>query len=179
MIGGEFAATVIVITFGVVLGRTTSLHLLVITLIGCVCYSANESLNVQLLQAQDPGGSMQIHVFGTYYGLTIALLLYRKRTGIVAVDNSHSYLTDMLVMIGECMWLLLLCEGLFYIVTGTLFLWVFWPSFNAVGLSDGSRYRAVTNTYYSLAACTIMTFALSKLLNSKNKFKMVSYCLCF
>ena len=103
MIGGEFAATAIVVSFGAVLGRTTPLHLLAITLIGCVCYSANESLNIQLLQAQDPGGSMQIHVFGTYYGLTVALLLYRKRTGIVAVDNSHSYLTDMLVMIGECM----------------------------------------------------------------------------
>ena len=60
-------------------------------------------------------------------------------------------------------------------ITGTLFLWVFWPSFNAVGLSDDSRYRAIVNTYYSLTACTIMSFALSKLLSRDNKFQMVSY----
>lgn len=100
MIGGEFAAASVVVTFGILLGRTSPLQLLVITLIECVCYSANESLNVQLLQAQDPGGSIQIHVFGTYYGLTVALLLYKKRSSSGG-NNGPSHLSDMLVMIGE------------------------------------------------------------------------------
>ena len=102
MIGGEFTAASVVITFSVLLGHTSPLQLLVIALIECVCYSANELLNVQLLQAQDPGGSMQIHLFGTYYGLTVSVLLYRRRTkSAVFVDNTPSYFTNIFVMIGE------------------------------------------------------------------------------
>ena len=95
-------ATSVIITFSILLGRTSPLQLLVIALIECVCYSANESLNLQLLQAQDPGGSVQIHMFGTYYGLTVALLLYRRRNNsAVFVNNTPSYLTNIFVMIGE------------------------------------------------------------------------------
>ena len=95
-------ATSVIITFSILLGRTSPLQLLVIALIECVCYSANESLNHQLLQAQDPGGSVQIHMFGTYYGLTVALLLYRRRNNsAVFVNNTPSYLTNIFVMIGE------------------------------------------------------------------------------
>ena len=69
----------------------------------------------------------------------------------------------------------LFCQILLINITGTLFLWVFWPSFNAIGLSDDSRHRAITNTYYSLTACTAMSFALSKLVSKNNKFNMVSH----
>lgn len=102
MIGGEFTAAAVVVTFSILLGQTSPLQLLVIALIECVCYSANESLNLQLLQAQDPGGSMQIHLFGTYYGLTVGVLLYRRRTkSAVFVNNTPSYFTNIFVMIGE------------------------------------------------------------------------------
>ena len=102
MIGADFAAAPVIITLSILLGHANPLQLLVIALLECVCYSANESLNVQLLQAQDPGGSIQIHMFGTYYGLTVSLLLYRRRKrSAVFVNNSPSYLTNIFVMIGE------------------------------------------------------------------------------
>lgn len=57
--------------------------------------------------------------------------------------------------------------------SGTIFLWLFWPSFNS-GLAEGdAQHRAVINTYYSLAACCVTAFALSSLVSKDNKFDMV------
>ncbi len=56
---------------------------------------------------------------------------------------------------------------------------MYWPSFNAGGIEVGDRkHRTVLNTYFSLAACCVVTFALSALLdrNKKSKFNMVSNC---
>ena len=60
---------------------------------------------------------------------------------------------------------------------GTIFLWLFWPSFNA-GLAEGdAQHRAVMNTYYSLAACCVTAFAVSSLVSKEHKFDMViTFC---
>jgi len=55
---------------------------------------------------------------------------------------------------------------------GTIFLWLFWPSFNSATASGEGQYRAVLNTYYSLAACAVTTFAISALVH-KDKYNMV------
>ena len=56
---------------------------------------------------------------------------------------------------------------------GTIFLWMFWPSFNsaAVGVPD-AQHRAVMNTFFSLCACVLSSFAMSALMNKHNKFVM-------
>lgn len=57
---------------------------------------------------------------------------------------------------------------------GTLFLFCFWPSFNAgVAASGDARLRAVVNTYISIAASVLMTYVCSCLLNKEKKFDMV------
>ena len=50
---------------------------------------------------------------------------------------------------------------------GTVFLWMFWPSFNsAPGTEDDStRYYAVVNTYLALCAACVATFIFSSILN--------------
>lgn len=41
-----------------------------------------------------------------------------------------------------------------FAMIGTLFLWIYWPSFNSV-LADGTaQERAILNTYLSLAGAT-------------------------
>lgn len=57
---------------------------------------------------------------------------------------------------------------------GTIFLWVFWPSFNSAptGLGDG-QHRTALNTYYSLTASTLGTFALSALVGERGRLDMV------
>jgi hypothetical protein len=59
-------------------------------------------------------------------------------------------------------------------MVGTIFLWMYWPSFNAAtALAGPAQHRAILNTYYSLAACVLATFSISALLNPHKKFVMV------
>ena len=61
-----------------------------------------------------------------------------------------------------------------YFILGTIFLWLYWPSFNSAILGPGSQQqRALINTYLSLVACTVTTFALSPLFNRHYKLSMV------
>ena len=103
MLGADFSAASVVVTFGILLGRVSPLQLLVVSLVECVFYSANEALNLHVLQAQDPGGSLQIHVFGTYFGLFTALTLYKGwgTEDPPKYPPDPSYVSNMFAMIGE------------------------------------------------------------------------------
>ncbi|CAF3453294.1 unnamed protein product [Rotaria sp. Silwood1] len=46
---------------------------------------------------------------------------------------------------------------------GTLFLFCFWPSFNAATAYGDGRTRAIVNTYISITASVILTFSVSAL----------------
>ena len=61
----------------------------------------------------------------------------------------------------------------FLLLTGTIFLWMFWPSFNGALATHSVRHRAVVNTYFSLAASVASSFIVSQLLNKRGKFEMV------
>lgn len=52
---------------------------------------------------------------------------------------------------------------------------MFWPSFNsAITALGDDQHRTALNTYYSLAACTLATYAFSALVNHEGKLDMVS-----
>jgi ammonium transporter Rh len=58
---------------------------------------------------------------------------------------------------------------------GTIFLWMFWPSFNGGAAAAGdAQQRAVINTYYSLCSCVMAAFAFSALVTPSKKFSMVT-----
>lgn len=58
--------------------------------------------------------------------------------------------------------------------TGTVFLWMFWPSFNSAIAGHGfTQLTAVINTYLSLAACVLSAYAISSLVEHKGKLDMV------
>ena len=58
---------------------------------------------------------------------------------------------------------------------GTLFLWLYWPSFNAALASGNAQNRAIINTYYSMTGSVFSTFIVSMVLDSNRKLDMV-YC---
>lgn len=67
------------------------------------------------------------------------------------------------------------CEKFtYYSVLGTVFLWIFWPSFNAGLASGDQQQRAVFNTYFALAACTCVSFIISSLLDHEGRYRMVN-----
>jgi len=63
--------------------------------------------------------------------------------------------------------------GSYVVRSGTIFLWLFWPSFNSAAAVGEGQYRAVINTYFSLASCAVVAFTVSALL-LKGKFDIVS-----
>nr|KAG5689104.1 hypothetical protein BaRGS_006163 [Batillaria attramentaria] len=97
---------------------------------------------------------MFVHVFGAYFGLAVARVLYSDDTDEHPKEGAV-YHSDLFSMIG------------------TIFLWLYWPSFNGGAASGDEQHRAVINTYLSLAACTIVTFALSAIVDKKGHFDMV------
>ena len=100
MIGADFTAAAVLITFGAVLGRASPFQMIIIAFMECIFYSANEALNINIIKAADAGGSMLIHTFGAYFGLAVSVILYNKK----ATDhprNSNSYHSDLFAMIGK------------------------------------------------------------------------------
>ncbi|XP_060676702.1 ammonium transporter Rh type B isoform X2 [Hemiscyllium ocellatum] len=156
MINADFCTGSVLISFGALLGKTSPAQLLIMTMFESALFSINEYILLSVLQIKDAGGSMTIHTFGAYFGLTVARVLYRPQLDKSREREGSVYHSDIFAMIG------------------TLYLWMFWPSFNSAVTNLGSaQHRTALNTYYSLAACTLATFAISSLVNKEGKLDMV------
>ncbi|NXJ97693.1 RHAG protein, partial [Corythaixoides concolor] len=156
MIHADLSTATALISFGAVLGKTSPVQMLILTILEITIFACNEHLVTEILQATDVGASMTIHAFGAYFGLAVTLVLYRPGLKNKHENEESTYHSDIFAMIG------------------TLFLWLVWPSFNSALVSEETyQIKAVVNTYYSLAACTVVTFALSSLMDERGKFSMV------
>lgn len=140
------------ITFGGLLGKTSPTQLLGITILEIVFFALNERIGL-VLGVSDIGGSMVIHTFGAYFGLAASLILSPRDAG--RSDNAAVYRSDLFAMIG------------------TLFLWMYWPSFNAAMQVDHMRQRAVINTILSICGSCVAAFLASKQLRHDKQFSMV------
>ncbi|KAL5291951.1 RHCG family protein [Megaselia abdita] len=156
LIDADIAAAVPLISMGALLGRTTPIQLLFMAIIEVALFAANEYVALDILSITDVGGSITVHAFGAYFGLAVSLMLRpTKDKNVAGKHEGPSYNSDTFAMIG------------------TLFLWIFWPSFNSA-LADGAdAERAIINTYLSLAAATVTTFVLSAIVSHENKLDMV------
>ncbi|XP_069798573.1 uncharacterized protein [Narcine bancroftii] len=138
------------------LGKCSPGQLLVMTVFEAAFFPINEYILLSLLQIKDAGGSMTIHAFGAYFGLTVTRMLYRPQLEKSRHREGPVYHSNLFAMIG------------------TIYLWMFWPSFNSAVTSLGSgQHRTALNTYYSLAACTLATFATSSVVHGEGKLDMV------
>ncbi|KAM5171117.1 ammonium transporter Rh type C isoform 2-T2 [Mantella aurantiaca] len=155
LINADFCVASVCIAFGGVLGKVSPVQVMLMTLFQVTIFAVNEFVLLNKLHVIDAGGSMTIHTFGAYFGLTVAWIL--KRPNIKNNSNEGSvYQSDIFSMIG------------------TLFLWMFWPSFNsAVSNTGDAQHRAAINTYCSLASSVLTTVAISSVVNKKGKLEMV------
>lgn len=153
LLNGNFAVAALLISFGGMIGKVSPLQITVFTLIELVCYCANKV--VFLTQYADTpyiadcGGTIIIHVFGAYFGLCACRTL--KKTGNVNEDrnsyNESNYTSDIFSLIG------------------TVFLWLFWPSFVAGYLDSGEgQTKALINTVLALLSSAVVTFGLTPIL---------------
>ncbi|XP_010629411.1 ammonium transporter Rh type A isoform X1 [Fukomys damarensis] len=156
MIKADFSTATVLISFGAVLGKTSPIQMLIMTILEIAVFAGNEFLVDEIFKASDIGASMTIHAFGAYFGLAVAGVLYRSGLREGHKNEESVYYSDLFAMIG------------------TLFLWIFWPSFNSAVAEPGDRqYRAIINTYFSLAACVLTAYAVSSLVMHRGKLEMV------
>ncbi|KAF1388470.1 hypothetical protein PFLUV_G00090550 [Perca fluviatilis] len=156
MINADFCTGAVLISFGAVLGKTSPVQLLVMAIFEVTLFSVNEFILLTVLGAKDAGGSMTIHTFGAYFGLMVTRILYRPNLDKSKHKNCSVYHSDLFAMIG------------------TIYLWMFWPSFNSAVTAHGDdQHRTALNTYYSLAACTLSTYGMSALTAHDGKLDMV------
>jgi len=166
LFGAEFCAGAILISFGACLGKINHLQLLVMAIFEVVFYKVNEYVLVDKMAhwfshgnthyvLHDIGGSMVIHAFGAYFGLGVAKAIYSKDHK-ESPNEGSTYFTDLFAMIGS------------------IFLWMFWPSFNSIPATDDyEKSVTITNTYLSLAASCVVTFAMSGFNDRFGRLNMV------
>jgi ammonium transporter Rh len=153
LVEGDFAAATVLVSFGAVLGKVNSFQLLTMASIEIVFYAVNLGLGQKQFHAVDMGGSMFIHTFGAYFGISCAYMLGPKKIAKENPNIGANYNSNLFAAIG------------------TLFLFMFWPSFNGALATGNAQHRVVVNTVLALCASTTGTFFVSALLN-KGLFRM-------
>jgi len=120
LIIGDFGAGAVLITFGAVLGKISILQLWCLATLEIMVYGLNETIGAGIFQAVDMGGSMYVHTFGAYFGLA-ASYFFQPGNAIKDLEKrcAGGYNSQLIAMVG------------------TVFLWMYWPSFNGA-LADAA-----------------------------------------
>lgn len=150
----DFCAAAVLISFGAVLGKTSLIQLIVMSFVEVAVQILNETFCVEYLKVSDVGGSIFVHVFGAFFGLAVAKVINTKKVEDPNHKEGSNYHSDLFSMIG------------------TIFLWIYWPSFNSAVAVGAGQNRAIVNTVLSLSASVMSTFIVSIILD-KRKLNMV------
>ncbi|NWV38407.1 RHBGB protein, partial [Grantiella picta] len=158
MVSADFCTAAVLISTGAVLGRVNPVQMLLLALLEVTVCTLNEYILLSLMGVSDSGRSLTVHTFGAYFGLMVSRILYQphkdKRKREERQDMGHQ--PDLLA------------------VAGTIYLWIFWPSFtSATTVHDNAENWAMLNTYFSLVATTMATFILSPVLYGESTPRMV------
>uniref|UniRef100_A0A6I8PHR3 Ammonium transporter AmtB-like domain-containing protein n=1 Tax=Ornithorhynchus anatinus TaxID=9258 RepID=A0A6I8PHR3_ORNAN len=140
------------ISAGAILGQANLVQLLVMTLVEVTAFSATRWLSLEILQTHE--FMMHVHIFGAYFGLTVAWFLWKPLPKEASGKAKAANTTGLFSMLGA------------------LFLWMFWPTFNSVLLDVREAKKAVFNTYYAIAASAVTAVALSAAAHSRGKINM-------
>ena len=153
LILGEVSGAAALIALSAIIGKTNNLQFLVITIFSALLFTLNEEICIFVLGGRDVGGGMIIHAFGAFYGLGLTIFInYKKSRNNINFSARHSSLTTAMI--------------------GTLFLWCFWPSFNAALATTPSEvFLAVINTYFSIIGSVIAAYFTTLLIDG-GKFAM-------
>jgi ammonium transporter Rh len=148
-----FGVSAVLISFGALIGKVSPLQLMVMTVIELALHSLNEKvLMLNFMKLADLGGTYSDHMFGAYFGLSVAFVLGAPKGG-----PAMGAVPDIFSLIG------------------TLFLWIYWPSFvsGAAEPDSDQQQMAIVNTILSLSASTIVTFCLSSLIAKDARYRPV------
>lgn len=160
----DFTAATVLISLGSLIGKLSISQLLIMSFLETFSSSLNYYLCYEKIKAVDNGGSLYIHTFGAIFGISVAISVFcREKVYSKIRFNPHlrsDYYSNMISLIGS------------------LFLWLYFPSFNTARIQcNGNendtnnimeilRYRGIVNTYFSMIGSVIGTFVISPLVSS-------------
>ncbi|NXB42289.1 RHBGB protein, partial [Leucopsar rothschildi] len=158
MVSADFCTAAVLISTGAVLGRVNPVQMLLLALLEVILCTLNEYILLSLMGVSDSGRSLTVHTFGAYFGLMVSRVLYQPHKD----KRKREERPDM----GQ--------QTDFFAVAGTIYLWIFWPSFTSTTtVHDNAENWAVLNTYFSLVASTVATFILCPVLYEESTPRMV------
>ncbi|KAM7138536.1 RH-like protein isoform 1-T2 [Macrochelys suwanniensis] len=152
----SISVTAVLISAGALLGKANPIQLIWMAMVEVAAFSTSRWINVKFLKIEEHTSLMHVHIFGTYFGLAVSWWLYHSSLSERVEKEKPNLISDLFSMLG------------------TLFLWMFWPSFNSVLIVDVMEKRnAVCNTYYAVAVSAAAAFALSSLSSRNGKIRMI------
>ncbi|NXP20000.1 RHBGB protein, partial [Scytalopus superciliaris] len=158
MVSADFCTATVLISTGAVLGRVNPVQMLVLALLEVIFCTLSEYILLSLMGVSDSGRSLTVHIFGAYFGLMVSRILHQPHMGKRKREDQQDTRHQPDV----------------FAVVGTIYLWIFWPSFtSATSAHDNAEPWAVLNTYFSLVASTITTFILFPVLYEETTPQMV------
>jgi ammonium transporter Rh len=154
LILAEFAAASLLITAGAVLGRLKMYQYILLGLLFVPAYMLNEWINFYngfgLVKAGsfiDVGGSIFIHSFGAIFGLGAALSMTTPSEYKTEIESD--YTSDRFSLLGS------------------MFLWVFWPSFCSALVIPSEVVHTAVNVILALSGATVITYFFTTWLRGK------------
>jgi ammonium transporter Rh len=153
LLGGLYAVSSVLITFGGLIGKITPYQMVIVAIIELCLHSLNyKCLILGPIHVADMGGTYIDHLFGAYFGLSVAWVL-----GKPTAEPAMGAVPDVFSLIG------------------TVFLWIYWPSFvaGAAEADSDQQQRAIVYTILALSSSTITAFFTSSFLNKNAVFRPV------
>uniref|UniRef100_A0A8D0GKY9 Ammonium transporter AmtB-like domain-containing protein n=1 Tax=Sphenodon punctatus TaxID=8508 RepID=A0A8D0GKY9_SPHPU len=153
---GTLSITAVHISAGALLGKVNPVQLTCMAMMEVTAFAVDRWIITDILKVESHVSMMHVHIFGAYFGLVVSGWFCPPLLKNKFEKEKSGRLSDLFSMIG------------------TLFLWMFWPTFNSVLLSDDvEKRKAIYNTYYAIAVSAVTAFALSAASNRNGKFDMV------
>ncbi|XP_010721713.1 blood group Rh(CE) polypeptide isoform X1 [Meleagris gallopavo] len=150
LIEAAMSMVAVIISIGAVLGKTNPMQSIVMTIVEIIVFCMSRWINTYILEVSNHVSMMHVHLFGAYFGLAVSSRFSEPSPR--AEKNASTPKSDLLSMLG------------------TLFLWVFWPSFNSALIVE--KHKVIFNTCLALAVSAVTAFALSGLITKDGKFRM-------
>ena len=147
LVVGDFAAAACMICYGALLGKADLFQMWLLLIFLVIFYGLNEGIGVEVFGAIDNGGAMFIHTFGAYFGLTASYFFHSTK----AVEDKE------LRAVGGY-------TSQYVAMAGTIFLYLYWPSFNAALANPISQQRIIINTALAISASCIGACATARLI---------------
>jgi len=119
-----------------------------------IWYGLNEAICVGVFNVTDAGGSILVHTFGAYFGVA-ATYGFQPGRSSTSMNMQSNYASEMVA------------------VLGSVFLWMFWPSFNGALAEGTTQHRIMVNTTLGIVGSVISAASTSRMLFGKLDMEII------